>query len=174
MHSWNILRVVVAYLNKNQVQRPFILFVDGHTTHLSMAVSKFCREQDIVLVTYYPNATWILQPLDVVFFARVKGMWDAFVLDLDRNLNSKIDTSNIASLLRTFLDARKPDFANHIRSAFKRTGTFPWDVKAIEFQKLPDMCRMRPDVDEEDQIVYVNNWPQGKLTDCLRKKYPEK
>lgn len=46
-------------LNKN-IQRPIILFVDGHKTHITIEVWELCRSLQIHLIALYPNATRIL------------------------------------------------------------------------------------------------------------------
>lgn len=60
------------YLDAKNVQRPVILFVDGHRSHLSPEVSTFCSEQ-IVLIALHPNSTHLLQPADVSVFRPLKA-----------------------------------------------------------------------------------------------------
>jgi hypothetical protein len=45
-----------------------LYLVDGHRSHLTFNVSKFCAENGIILFALYPNATHILQPADVALF----------------------------------------------------------------------------------------------------------
>lgn len=44
-------------LVKQKVPFPVILFVDGHSSHLTYKVSKLCSDLQIILIALYPNAT---------------------------------------------------------------------------------------------------------------------
>lgn len=50
------------------IEFPIILFVDGHSSHLTLALSDFCVQNKIELIALYPNATHLLQPMDVSIF----------------------------------------------------------------------------------------------------------
>lgn len=63
------------FLVENGVQFPVVLFVDGHASHLTLKTSEFCRDHNIVLVAFIPNATHLLQPADVGVFHPVKSNW---------------------------------------------------------------------------------------------------
>lgn len=56
-------------LSKNEPNVPVILFVDGHSSHLSVEVGASCDEKNIVLVKLYPNSTFLMQPADVYFLS---------------------------------------------------------------------------------------------------------
>lgn len=56
---------------KENVSFPIIFFVDGHTSHLYL--SRFCSENQIILIALYPNATHLLQPMDVAVFRSLKS-----------------------------------------------------------------------------------------------------
>lgn len=48
----------LPWLQKTKVPLPVVLFVDGHRSHLSMKVSSFCAEHDIILLSLpqcYPH-----------------------------------------------------------------------------------------------------------------------
>lgn len=137
--------VVVKYLNDTQTERPFILFVDGHSSHLSLEVVEYCREQEIVLITLYPNSTWLLQPLDVGVFSVLKSNWDAFLLDKDEDFLFNLTNRNFAGVLKQFMDEKGPFLENFVKDAFKNTGIYPWNVEAIRFETMMESCRLRKD-----------------------------
>ena len=60
------------WLIKNQIKLLVILYLDGHVSHLSKPLSKFYHVNQIHLIALHPNATHILQPMDVSFFAAFK------------------------------------------------------------------------------------------------------
>ena len=49
-------------------QRPVVLLVDGHSTHIDVETSTFCKENEILLYCLPPHSSHITQPLDVGFF----------------------------------------------------------------------------------------------------------
>lgn len=61
--------VFCPYLEKNQIPKPILLMLDGHKSHLSLPPSKLCQRNGIERTAFLPNATRIIQPLDVAFFA---------------------------------------------------------------------------------------------------------
>ncbi|XP_046141570.1 MFS-type transporter clz9-like [Osmia bicornis bicornis] len=70
-----IANVFHPWLVANNIQFPIVLYVDGHSSHLTMSLSNFCSKHGIHLIALYPNATHILQPLDVAFFHPLKHAW---------------------------------------------------------------------------------------------------
>ena len=48
---------------------------DGHLTHISIALNKKAREEDVTIVKFPPHVTDVLQPLDVTCFGPLKGEW---------------------------------------------------------------------------------------------------
>lgn len=63
------------WLTQKNIRRPVILYTDGHSSHLTLQLSQFCSTHGIILIALYPNATNIIQPLDVSFFKPLKTAW---------------------------------------------------------------------------------------------------
>ncbi|XP_014206269.1 uncharacterized protein LOC106637824 [Copidosoma floridanum] len=57
---------------RNNIQFPVILYVDGHSSHLTKALSDFCCDHQIELIGLVPNATHLHQPMDVGLFRPLK------------------------------------------------------------------------------------------------------
>ena len=55
-----IANAFVPYLETNNVTRPVVLFVDGHSTHSTLQVSEFCEQNGVILYLLPPNTTHIL------------------------------------------------------------------------------------------------------------------
>lgn len=70
-----IADIFFPWLSSQNLMLPVILFVDGHKSHLSYQYSQFCHEKGIVLIPLFPNATHLLQPLDVAVFKPLKVAW---------------------------------------------------------------------------------------------------
>ena len=55
--------------------RPVVLLVDGHSSHIDLEVSKFCRDNNIHLYCLPAHTSHLTQPLDVGFFKALKTSW---------------------------------------------------------------------------------------------------
>lgn len=123
------------FLVKNNVQLPVILFVDGHSTHLTYNVSQLCTRLDIILIAFYPNSTRILQPADVAAFKPLKTYWKKCVLEWRReNPNDDLNKVRFAPLLAKAVAQVTPQT---LSSGFRACGLFPWNPRAI---KLEEKC----------------------------------
>ena len=57
---------------KNEIEFAVLLFVDVHSSHINMELSDFCINHEIELISLYPHATHIMQPMDVALFRPLK------------------------------------------------------------------------------------------------------
>ena len=71
---------------KDQVEFPIIIFLDGYTSHINLAVADFCRENNIILYCFPAHASHIMQPLDVSVFGPLKKKWNLSI-DAFRSLH---------------------------------------------------------------------------------------
>jgi hypothetical protein len=53
---------------KYNIKCPLIIFVDGHSTHLTYQLRELCSQLGIIWIFLYPNATRLIQPLDAATF----------------------------------------------------------------------------------------------------------
>ena len=63
-----------AFVDELKINKSVILYVDGHSTHMSREAANYWANHGIILYCLLANATHILQPCDVVFFAYEIGM----------------------------------------------------------------------------------------------------
>lgn len=130
-----VTNVYYPWLVKNKIQFPIVLFVDGHSSYFTMHLSTFCRDKDIVLITLYPNATHILQPLDVGFFRPLKASWEKTVhrwkLDTE---GARLTKHYFAGELKKAIDAINS--CEILQSAFKACGLHPFNPDAIKYEKF--------------------------------------
>lgn len=70
-----IADIFYPWLVESKATFPVILFIDGHASHFSLQTSQFCDKNGIILVALYPNATHLLQPMDVAVFRTLKENW---------------------------------------------------------------------------------------------------
>ena len=65
-----------------------LLIGDNLSSHLSDAAIKACSQNKIAFVCLYPNATHLLQPLDVAWFAPLIEVWRKTLEDWKRSLQA--------------------------------------------------------------------------------------
>lgn len=123
------------WLTENNIQRPVIFYLDGHGSHLSLHVSKFCSQHEIFLVKLHPNATHIIQPLDVALFKALKALWwkiiDEFCKGAFCTGLTKVQIAPI--LFRTF---KKMNLKEILTNGFRKCGLYPFDFNAIDLTKI--------------------------------------
>ena len=146
-----MVNIFEPWLTKKQIKRPVVFYLDGHSSHLTLHLSKFCSEHEIVLVALHPNATHIIQPLDVSFFRSFKAEWQKMNKRIcDSSSSIGIKKYQFAPILKRTLDAM--DTKKLLINGFKKCGLCPFDVSAIDFTKV--FRRNQPPIDSD---VFIND-----------------
>lgn len=94
----------------------------------------------MILVALLPNATHVLQPLDVAVFRPVKGTWREVIRDFRvENNHAKLTREAFSKSVQKCFDlSLKPDT---IKSGFQFCGIYPFDPKNINYDKLLEKAR---------------------------------
>ncbi|CAK1582074.1 unnamed protein product [Parnassius mnemosyne] len=147
--------IFYPWLIKNKIALPVILFVDGHISHLSFQTSQFCEEKGIVLVALYPNATHLIQPMDVAVFKPLKEAWRRRVQiwRVDKIKNDEphvLKKKDFAKLLHEVMDntITKSILAN----GFRKCGLFPWNPLEVKVPVANERSKIQ---DDSKQIHYL-------------------
>lgn len=131
-HSY-VCNTLLPFLKQKGITFPILYFLDGHKSHLTYNVSKFCAENGIFLFALYPNATHILQPADVTLFAPLKSNWKTIVFNWKRSNNNKqVNKATFSLLLES---ATQQVNTETIKNGFRKCGLYPYNVEAIDFKK---------------------------------------
>ena len=64
--------VFIPSVEQRGVKKPIVLFVNGHSTHLNLAVSELCKEHNILLYCLLEQASHLIQPCDLKLFSVLK------------------------------------------------------------------------------------------------------
>lgn len=127
--------VFFKWLKEKNHRFPVVLYVDGHSSHCMLPLVKFCKENQIELISLYPNATHILQPLDVALFRPLKISYTK------EHRKYKIENNVVdfkkwmfASVLKLALEA--VDFSQIIQSGFRVCGLYPFNPDAVDYNVL--------------------------------------
>lgn len=146
--------VFVKWLSETDIKLPIIFFIDGHKSHISATLSEFCSGHQIELVALYPNATHIIQPMDVVVFKPLDGSWEKKVQDWKiRNNYAKIDKKDVAPILCDSINSI--DYTDLLQKGFRRCGLFPFIVDNI------NMSRLVPETIDVSQDEFFNEEDHG-------------
>ena len=65
---------IANHFSKLVTQRPVVLIVDGHSTHIDLEISKLCRDLQIHLYCLPLHTSHVLQSLDVGFFSSLNPL----------------------------------------------------------------------------------------------------
>uniref|UniRef100_A0ABD2WKN8 DDE-1 domain-containing protein n=1 Tax=Trichogramma kaykai TaxID=54128 RepID=A0ABD2WKN8_9HYME len=127
------------WLIKNKIEFPVILYVDGHSSYITLELCQFCREHKIEVIALYPNATHIIQPLDVSVFSPLKKQYrkqvDSFRL---QNNGERMARHNFAQVLKDCLDSIE-NLPQMIKNGFAITGLFPFSPDSVDYNILNKM-----------------------------------
>lgn len=126
-----VKNVLVNELDSKGIVRnarnPVFYFLDGHRSHYSFKFILWGRENFIIIITFFPNATRILQMCDVGMFSPGKKDWTTAVQrwQIDTN-NLELDEVAFVKILKKVNDKfiKKQSIIN----GFRVTGIQPFNV----------------------------------------------
>ncbi|XP_050499973.1 uncharacterized protein LOC126880248 isoform X2 [Diabrotica virgifera virgifera] len=149
-----ITNIFDKWLTLSKISRPVFLFIDGHSSHLTLHTSRFCAEHGIILVALHPNATQLLQPMDVAVFRSLKGGWKNAVHQwrIENQAFPVLRKIHFCPLLKKVLEERL--MPSILKNGFRKCGLVPWDVGAIRFNNEK--------IDISKKIQEVQEMEQGK------------
>lgn len=116
-------------------QRPLLLLIDGHKSHITLDVVDICRENNIVLLCLPPHTTHALQPLDVSVFKSLKDHFSKSVRALSFTKKNFIVTKKEFS--RVVKSPFEKAFCiTNVKSGFKKCGIYPFNRDAVSRLKM--------------------------------------
>lgn len=178
-----ITNIFYPWLIEKQIEFPVILFIDGHASHLTLHTSRFCEQNGIILVALYPNATHLIQPMDVAVFRTLKGGWreNTRKVRLERSQNPYVKKCDFANLFKFTMDERlNPDI---LKNGFRKCGLCPWNpeevtlkndsiisiidngktANIVELKKIEEGMRFLESQIDMEIINKFKKWKDGKV-----------
>lgn len=122
-----------GYLTSRAVQRPVLLVIDGHSSHISFPASLYAREHGIEINVIPPNSTSMIQPLDLSWMAPIKKYWKTAVMNFVRKYaaqNECVRKKNFPRVLKVAIDMCMHDGGQNLKSGFEKAGIYPYDELA--------------------------------------------
>lgn len=101
-----------------------------------METSQFCHENQIILYSFLPNCTHIMQMADVSVFKSLKSDYKKTVKEWQNqseNLDCSLTKVTFCPLIAHVLQKKNLDKC--IRNGFRSTGIFPFDPDAVDYTK---------------------------------------
>lgn len=144
-----IANVFKPWLTKNNIERPVVLFADGHFSYFTFHVAKFCMEHGIELIILLPNTIHLLQPLDVGFFRVLKNSWRKVLANWRLENQRKLRRKDFGPLLKKAVDAL--NLPELMESAFPATGLGPFSADGLDFNKLMQKVKDVPSTAENKE-----------------------
>lgn len=124
-----VANIFQPWLKEKKIDLPIIFFLDGDSSHISLHLSKFCIKNGIELIALYPNATHLIQPMDVAVFHSLKTDWRKLVQEWRMShTGEELKKKDFPSLLQTAINKIEPSI---LKNGFKKCGLVPWNPKAI-------------------------------------------
>jgi hypothetical protein len=135
--------VFLQFIQHAPVAGPKVLIGDNLASHFTSAVIEGCVTNDIRFVCLLPNATHLMQPLDVAVFGPLKSEWRKILDNWRKESRSKgsIPKTQFPNLLSKLNNKLK---AENITAGFEACGIYPLNKEAV-LKRLPNANRDRGD-----------------------------
>lgn len=159
-----IANIFLPWLRKSNVPLPILLFVDGHSSPLSMPLSDLCSQNGLIVISFLPNSTRFLQPLDVGMFHLLKKEWKKVMTNWRKeNDETNVRKEDFAPLLDRVFNNLKDSLPIIIPDAFKTCGIHPFTPDNIQFNEFSSHMVEKQPLNQEP------NWEENTNTTELEK-----
>ncbi|XP_020298407.1 uncharacterized protein LOC109862703 isoform X2 [Pseudomyrmex gracilis] len=120
---------------KENIPFPGIIYVDGHSSHLTKALSDYCCDNQIELIGLVPNATHLHQPIDVGLFHVLKNAYKNRLREWRQNHDGQYPTK---VFFPTVLEKALSDLdlKEILKNSFEKCGLHPFNHNSIDYSKL--------------------------------------
>ncbi|XP_055706194.1 uncharacterized protein LOC129803561 isoform X2 [Phlebotomus papatasi] len=123
------------WLLKQNIQFPVILYLDRLAPFITLELSKFCKSKGIELISLYPNATHVMQPLDTSFFSSLEEKYKVTLSQWSsENNGDKLKPRNLIGVLSDALSLL--NLEDIAKRGFRGCGLLPFDRNGIDNAKF--------------------------------------
>ncbi|XP_005108581.1 uncharacterized protein LOC101858516 [Aplysia californica] len=117
------------------LQKPVVLFADGHSTHLTLEIHEICRSHGIILYQLPSHSSHIVQPLDLTSFKNLKRAWYEEVMKYQEDNSDTLSKQHFAKVFKRAWERRGHD-GDVLVSGFRASGICPWNPDRFDRTKL--------------------------------------
>ena len=136
-----------------------LILFDGHKSHISLTLSEWAKQNNVILFVLPPHTSHLTQPLDVGLFGPFKSnYYQECQLYLQKNPGISITRYEVARLTaKPYLKAMSP---HNISSAFCKAGIFPFDKEQIKSVDMAPAAIYEKSIPNED--IKLKNVSAGR------------
>ncbi|XP_046568265.1 uncharacterized protein LOC124276668 [Haliotis rubra] len=122
--------VFIPSVKHQGVQFPVLLFVDGHSTHITWDASEICKKNDVILYCLQEHASHLMQPLDLRLFSSLKENWKQAVRQYQmEHVGDFVTKQTFARVFKSaWVKSTTVDIAIH---GFRDAGLFPLNADVV-------------------------------------------
>ena len=133
-------------------ERPVLLLIDGHKSHLTLECIDLARENQVILLCLPPHTTHALQPLDVAVFKALKAHFSrALRVCCFTKKNFMVSKRDFARIVKEPFE-----FAFsmvNLKSGFSKCGIFPFNRNAVSSEKMaPSTIYQKPSEESSSNV----------------------
>lgn len=131
-----------------------LLLLDGHKSHVSVDLTEWALDHNIVIFILPAHTSHILQPMDVAVYGPLQKIYNCECHKFMRKTSATITRYNACELeCKAYCKAFSSD---NLHAAFRKTGICPLDITAIDQDKLvPAEIFQEQDEEETDSQATV-------------------
>lgn len=120
---------------QKKVKFRIILVLDAYVLHLILSLSKFCRDNGIIIILLLLNTTHVIQPLDLAFFFSLKCGWKVILKEWKKKQRFEVDVQ--IHYIPKVIDAllKDPSFI-YLAHRFQFCALMPFNADAFPYRKL--------------------------------------
>ncbi|XP_045453927.1 MFS-type transporter clz9-like [Melitaea cinxia] len=145
---------------KPSVEKPILLVLDNHESHVSLACYLLCRKNGIILLSLPPHTSHRMQPLDLTYFGPLKTAYNRECdLYMASNVGQRITQYEVVELFTKAFN--RISNIEKAASGFRAAGIWPLDTTKFDEEfieaTLPEThsissTNVQPPEDEETQL----------------------
>ncbi|KAJ8873847.1 hypothetical protein PR048_024683 [Dryococelus australis] len=128
-----VFGMVSIFIHGIPPDRPVVIFMDSHSSHIAPEVIELAREQHIFVLTFPSHTSHLLQPLDVGVYHALKCNWSKQPNScMKKHQHKKPNRVNFyehfnPAFIETFI-------AQTIQKSFKKSGIMPLNNSSISIE----------------------------------------
>ena len=148
----------IPEIEKCHIPKPVLLLIDGAKVHISLFIFELCNEHNVILYTYLPNLTHLLQALDLELMGLVKTTYQQEVQKwMSNNIEKFYDKLGVMQVFRIVFD--KCSTVSNAKEGFKKSRVFPWNLSIIDDKKLAPLTMF----EKQTELPNVNS----SINECV-------
>ena len=129
--------VIVPWARKIDGKK--VVIGDNISSHFTSSVLQTCEKMNIAFVCLPPNATNMMQPLDVAVYGPMKKAWRAILTAWKEGAGrtrASLPKDKFPTLLSQLMTKLQPNIKQNLQSGFRACGIAPLDRQQV-LKKLP-------------------------------------